>query len=68
VGVSIGIDVRGERINLTGGIMKGKGLIIPYAQKVTRKGSWIRNHQIRLVPADPVAHAGIQAMSYLATP
>jgi glucokinase len=56
-----------ERVVIGGGIMKSKDLIIPYAQEMIKKDTWINNHVIELVTAKQVEYAGILGMYHLIT-
>lgn len=56
-----------ERVVIGGGIMKSKGLIIPYVQEMITKDTWIKDHVIELVTAQQVEYAGILGMYHLIT-
>jgi glucokinase len=56
-----------ERVVIGGGIMRSKDLIIPYAQEMIKKDTWINDHVVELVAAKQVEYAGILGMYHLIT-
>lgn len=56
-----------ERVVIGGGIMKSKGLVIPYVREMIKKDTWINDHVIELVTAEQVEFAGILGMYHLIT-
>ena len=54
-----------ELIIMGGGIMKRKGIILPYLQNMVDQYAWAPTGSIKIVSAEQVEYAGLLGMEYL---